>query len=81
MIENELKLLLADVLQLGDKAKGFNQATLLLGSLPELDSMGVVSIITALEEAYGFSVDDDEISEETFETFGSLLKFVETKLS
>ena len=54
--------------------------TALLGNLPELDSMAVVSIITALEEHYGFAVADDEISADTFSTLGSLAEFVEGKL-
>jgi acyl carrier protein len=52
----------------------------LFGSLPELDSMAVVAVITALEERFGFEVDDDEITAETFETVGSLSAFVAGKL-
>ena len=52
----------------------------LLGAIPELDSMAVVSIITALEEDFGFVIDDDEISADSFETLGSLVAFVERKL-
>ena len=77
---NETKRILADTLQLGERAASFDAATALLGSLPELDSMAVVSIITALEDHYGFIVEDDEISAETFETLGSLAAFVEQKL-
>jgi acyl carrier protein len=57
------------------------RGTALLGNLPELDSMAVVSVITALEERYGFTVNDDEISAETFATLGSLVDFVERKLA
>lgn len=53
----------------------------LLGTLPELDSMAVVGIITALEERFEFSVHDDEISADNFETLGSLVAFVERKLN
>ena len=42
--------------------------------------MAVVGIITALEEQFGFSIYDDEISAENFETVGSLVDFVERKL-
>jgi len=42
--------------------------------------MAVVSVVTALEEQYGIVVDDDEISAETFETIGSLVDFLNTKL-
>jgi acyl carrier protein len=56
-------------------------ATPLLGAIPELDSMAVVSLITALEEQFGIAVDDDEIGAATFETLGSLAAFVEQKLA
>ena len=42
--------------------------------------MAVVSVITAIEDNYGFVVDDDEIDAETFETVGSLATFVDSKL-
>ncbi len=42
--------------------------------------MAVVSVLTAVEENLGIAVDDDEISAETFETFGSLCGFVEEKV-
>ena len=32
------------------------------------------------EENYGVMIDDDEVSAENFETLGSLLKFVNTKV-
>ncbi len=51
----------------------------LLGSMPELDSMAVVAVITALEDHFGFEVDDDEISADTFATVGTLAAFVEEK--
>ena len=52
----------------------------LLGSVPELDSMAVVSILTALEEQFGIVVDDDEVDGRTFATVGSLIDFVRSKL-
>jgi acyl carrier protein len=58
-----------------------NAATRLLGAIPELDSMAVVSLITALEEQFCIAVDDDEIGAATFETLGSLAAFVEQKLA
>lgn len=54
--------------------------TTLLGAIPEFDSMAVVTIITALEDQFGFTVDDDEIDASIFETVGSLVAFVEGKL-
>ncbi len=78
--EKLLKSILQQHLQLGDLVKSFTSTTPLLGALPELDSMGVVNIITAIEESIGCVIEDDEISAEVFETFGSLLEFVESKL-
>lgn len=77
----EVKGVVGDALQLGDRIQEMQPETPLLGNLPELDSMAVVTIITALEEHFGFIADDDEISAETFETLGSLVAFVEAKVT
>lgn len=42
--------------------------------------MAVIQVVTALEEHFGFVVDDDEISADTFATVGSLADFVQGKL-
>ncbi len=79
-IEAEVKTILADVLQLGDAVNDFDADTPLLGSIPEFDSMAVVGVITALEENYGFIVEDDEIDADVFESIGTLVSFVESKM-
>lgn len=76
----EVKNVLCDTLGLTGPARSLSPESALMGSIPELDSMAVVNIITALEEHFGISVDDDEISAATFETLGSLVQFVERKL-
>nr|WP_232348889.1 phosphopantetheine-binding protein [Neptunomonas qingdaonensis] len=78
---NEVKEIVGEVLQLGDRIDGFDESTPLLGSVPEFDSMAVVMVLTAIEENFGISVDDDEISAEVFETMGALLEFVNAKVS
>ena len=78
---SQVKSILINTLQLGARGNSLNASSLLLGGLPELDSLAVVNVITAIEEHYGFFVEDDEISAETFETLGSLSEFVEYKLS
>lgn len=78
---DEVKNILGDVLSLGDAKNALNEQSALLGSIPEFDSMAVVSLITALEEHFGISIDDDEISADTFETVGSLTAFVRQKLA
>jgi acyl carrier protein len=77
----EVKNILSDILSLGERKNSLGENSILLGSIPELDSMAVVNVITALEEHFGISVDDDEISARTFETVGSLTRFVQQKLT
>jgi acyl carrier protein len=77
---SEVKKVLADVLQVGSRAERWDSSSSLLGSVPELDSMAVVAVITAMESHFGISVADDEISAETFSTLGSLSAFIDTKL-
>ncbi len=56
--------------------ENFRTDTELLGSIPELDSMAVVGVLTAVEEELGVIIEDDEVSAELFATFGSLSDFV-----
>lgn len=79
-VRKELLALLDETLHLEGRAAAFADQTPLLGALPEMDSMGVVSLLTAFEERLGFSVDDDEIDGTVFQTFGTLLAFVQQKL-
>ena len=79
--QKEVLSILDEVLSLKGRSSGFSSDTPLLGAMPELDSMAVVALLTALEDRFGFSVDDDEIEGATFATVGSLVDFVEQKLS
>jgi len=80
MTQSQVKQIVVNTLNLAGRANELTLSSPLLGAIPELDSMAVVGIITALEEQFGFSVDDDEISADSFETLGSLVAFVEQKL-
>jgi acyl carrier protein len=61
------------------RATRLGDADPLLGSVPELDSMAVVTIIGMLEDRLGITVEDDEIDGQTFATVGSLVKYVSDK--
>lgn len=80
-VTQEVLRVLDEVLSLNGRTKSFGRDTPLLGAIPELDSMAVVTLITTLEEQFGFIVDDDEIDGDTFATVGSLVDFVSPKLS
>jgi len=77
---NSVKKVLRDALGLGDRAGALNASSGLLGSLPEFDSMAVVNVLAALEDEFGISVNDDELSADVFATVGSLAEFVARKL-
>lgn len=79
--ESKVLKLLDDVLSLGGRASGFQRSTPLLGAIPELDSMAVVTLLTSLEEHFGFAVDDDEVNGDIFADVGSLTDFVSRKLA
>lgn len=66
---------------LGLGARPLDTDTALLGSLPQLDSMAVVGLLTALEEHFGIAILDDDISARHFATVGTLTGFVRDKLS
>jgi acyl carrier protein len=55
--------------------------TPLLGALPELDSMAVVAILTAIEDRFGVEVADDEVDGSAFATAGALVDFVKRKIA
>jgi acyl carrier protein len=76
-----VKRVLREALQLGDRVNEFDASTSLFGSIPEFDSMAVVTVVTGLEEQFDIEIDDDEITAELFETLGSLTLFVEEKLA
>jgi acyl carrier protein len=81
MLLDEVKSVVGRTLQLGSRVQAMNESSALLGAIPELDSIAVVNVITALEEHFDITVADDEIGAAAFETLGSLTRFVEGKLA
>lgn len=77
---DQVRTVVDSALQLRGRLGRCGASTPLLGAIPELDSMAVVSLISALEEHFGFAVADDEIEAATFATLGSLADFVHQKL-
>ncbi|MDB0063818.1 acyl carrier protein [Gammaproteobacteria bacterium] len=52
----------------------------LLGVLPELDSIGIVALITALEDRFDVHFEDDDLDAEVFATVASLLAHINTRV-
>ena len=82
MVEMDgVKRVLQQALQLGDRIIEFDASTALFGSIPEFDSMAVVTVVAGLEEQFDIKIDDDDITAEVFETVGSLTRLVRDKLA
>lgn len=80
-VVDQVRAVLTSVLGAAATSALRDRDSALLGAIAELDSMAVVSILTALEDRYGFAVDDDEIDGSTFASLGSLADFVTQKLN
>ncbi|WP_448577936.1 acyl carrier protein [Thermaurantiacus sp.] len=63
-----------------DVAAGLSAETRLFGHLPELDSMAVATVLTALEDAFHIHIDDEDVSAEMFETLGGLASYIDARL-
>lgn len=72
-------ILIDDVLNLDGRATAFNRDSPLLGAIPGLDSMAVVTLIDRMESRFGIAVDDTEIDGSIFATVGTLTDFITTK--
>jgi len=80
-VQQEVLGLLDEVLSLNGRTSTFSRNTHLLGAIPELDSMAVVSLITGLEERFNMAIDDDDVDGSTFATVGSLVDFISGKIT
>ena len=64
-------------LNLRGKALTFTEETKLRGSVPQLDSMAIVSPVTALEEHFGFGFPEDQLDGSIFESVGTLVECID----
>lgn len=80
-VTEQVLRLLDDALSLQGRALGFDRETALLGSVPELDSMAVLALITALEDHFGIALADEDLNGSVFATVGSLCELVERALA
>ena len=73
---DEVRSLIAEVLGITDRLESLTESTALLGSMPELDSMAVAELIAAIEDRFGFEVDEEDFTADVFDSIGSLSAFV-----
>ena len=75
-ILDSVRKILDSELNLNGKGLAFTEDTKLRGTLPQLDSMAIVSVITALEDQLGFEFPEDQLDGAVFESVGSLVDCV-----
>ena len=71
--------LLTEILGLGERRHTLTADTELIGALPELDSLSVLELATALEERYDVAFEDEDFTGEVFGTIGSLADFIASR--
>jgi acyl carrier protein len=80
--ETVVRAVLADVLGIAAaRVATFDDHTLLFGSLPEIDSMAVAALLTEIEDRLHIVIEDDEVDGEMLESLGSLIAFVDSKIT
>lgn len=67
------------LLGIEDRAETLQPSTPLFGSIPELDSMAVLELISELEVRFGIEVQEEEVTGDVFDTLGSLTDYVDSK--
>ncbi|MDD3609118.1 MAG: phosphopantetheine-binding protein [Halothiobacillaceae bacterium] len=71
---------LCEALHLPEASLSIDPETPLLGALPELDSMGVVLVLTGLEARFNVHFADDDLDAEAFSSLGALTRFVAERI-
>jgi acyl carrier protein len=86
-MKNEMNLIIEQVKGVLDSALFLNGRALLwgnqmslLGNVPELDSMAVMNVVSALELKFSITIEDDDINADVFATIETLTFLVCQKL-
>jgi acyl carrier protein len=66
---------------LNNENQSFDLTAPLLGEYPELDSMGIMTLLLELEVSFTIEMNDIDLNADTFATFGSLVRCIESASS
>jgi serine O-acetyltransferase len=72
---------IASSTEVGTASNAIGEDTVLLGEGIGLDSIGILYVISAIEEAFGFTIDEGDIKIWHLRTVGSLAAFIMERLS
>lgn len=79
-MESKIIKLLEQLLKQSGYTEHLTGHSKLLGSIPEIDSLFVASLLAHLESEFQIHIDDDELDGTIFESVESLLVFIQSKL-
>jgi acyl carrier protein len=77
-MEHEIRVFLADIFFLGDDPTDIPASKSLIES-GILDSMGVLELVSFLEEEYRIRIDDAELLPENLDSVQNIVRFVSRK--
>lgn len=72
-----VKIIVGRTLGITERVGDWDTSTPLFGAVPELDSLAVVELAAAIEDAFGFQIEDSDFTADVFETIGSLAAFID----
>lgn len=79
-ISEDLKKLICSASVIEIDEKSISENTNIINDL-NLDSISIISLITAIEEYYRIVFDDDFLVLQSFDNFGDLISLIENKLN
>lgn len=79
-IEGRIKRIIVEELELGDKVKHVTGETQLIDGGLNMDSINVLELISLIEEEFGITVRDEDMSVELLGNIASLSAYVRKQL-
>ena len=78
-LKKQIKCLIVVSLGLDVNLAEISDDETLFGGGMDLDSMATLEIVAAIEEEFGITVEDDELTAELFDSVDALAEYVATK--
>lgn len=78
---DEIRDILATIVVDRKRVDTLGEEDSLFDKIPELDSVGCVNLVLAIEQRFGFEIDDVDINESLFASLSSLKNFVEENIT
>lgn len=78
-LKEQIKCLIVAALGLDVNPAEISDDETLFGEGMDLDSMATLEIVAAIEEAFGITVEDDELTAELFDSVETLAEYVAGK--